>query len=166
MDWLGELTEFPFLAPVWGTVGQWVSGLGSTAAFFLGFSILLRDRRHRQRAQAEQVSCWFNSVGDEDRVIDIWVKNYSANDIYRVALGRGKHGKRTRAAGFQIIDIKSRLGPGEEIQVRHDLGLHWSKADVAILFADTAGLYWQRDMVTMVLRRIGRSRRPQGSPKK
>jgi hypothetical protein len=45
-------------AEVWGTAGQWVSGLISAGALLLALHILLRDRKLRQRAQADKVACW------------------------------------------------------------------------------------------------------------
>lgn len=57
MDW-GDLDHFPMRAEVWGSAGQWVSGLVSAGALLLALHILLRDRKLRQRAQADRVACW------------------------------------------------------------------------------------------------------------
>lgn len=51
-----------FDAAVWGTVGQWVSGLASSGALLLGFSIMIRDRIKTEREQAAKISIRIQDV--------------------------------------------------------------------------------------------------------
>ncbi|WNM74167.1 membrane protein [Mycobacterium Phage Nergal] len=51
---------------MWGTAGEWVGGLGSAGALLLALYILLRDRRLRERAQADRVACWLEFSEHDD----------------------------------------------------------------------------------------------------
>lgn len=58
-------------AEVWGTVGQWVSGLASAGALLLAVHILLRDRKLREREQANKVACWLESSEHDDAAVHL-----------------------------------------------------------------------------------------------
>lgn len=94
----------------WGTIPQWISGVGGSASLLLALYILLRDRRKESAAQAALVACWcvtnrtyfFDDVGDAahkatDRVVmispgiglhqmDVHLHNASDRPIHRVDL--------------------------------------------------------------------------------
>ncbi|OHT89199.1 hypothetical protein [Mycobacteroides saopaulense] len=70
MNW-GDLEHYPMWVSVWGTVGQWVSGLISAGALLLALHILLRDRNIRQRAQADKVACWLEFSEHDDAAVHL-----------------------------------------------------------------------------------------------
>jgi len=58
-------------AAVWGTVGQWVSGFISAGALLLALHILLRDRKLREREQANEVACWLEFSEHDDAAVHL-----------------------------------------------------------------------------------------------
>lgn len=78
-------------ADVWGTAGQWFSGLASGGALALGFYIMLRDRRKEERAQARLITCWrepempvADADGDATYPGLIHITNHSTRPIYDI----------------------------------------------------------------------------------
>ncbi len=77
----------------WGSVAQWASAIGTTAAFFAGVVVIQRDNRLRRRdeerqrqadrrAQAELVNGYWDR--DNDAYV---IANASAGLVYRVGIG-------------------------------------------------------------------------------
>ena len=88
---LGDLWQYPFRADVWGTAGQWFSGIVSGGALGLGFYLMLRDRRKEERAQAQLITCRREPTGprsdsDGDPVYPglVHVLNHSTRPIYSI----------------------------------------------------------------------------------
>lgn len=47
----------------WGSVPEWVGGIGTAGALLLGFYLMLRDRQQTERVQASQVVAWLEGRG-------------------------------------------------------------------------------------------------------
>src|SRR5690349_5423817 len=58
MGFWGDLAHFPFWAEVWGTAGQWVSGLATSGAMITAASVFAVDLHRKRRAQAVSVVAW------------------------------------------------------------------------------------------------------------
>jgi 4-hydroxybenzoate polyprenyltransferase len=83
---LGVMASLAALAIVtwpgiaWGTVGEWVAGVGTLLALVVSFWLLghdiqdrRRDRVDREHQQARLVSCWVTLT--EDRMPCVLVRN-------------------------------------------------------------------------------------------
>jgi hypothetical protein len=70
-----------FDAALWGTVGQWVSGIASSGALMVGASVLAVDLHRKRRAQASSVVAWIATLpGGQD--VKITVQNLSDQPIF------------------------------------------------------------------------------------
>lgn len=72
-----------FDVAIWGTVGQWVSGLASSGALIAALYVILRDRRLRTSEQARRVVPWVDHPDSGDIFTVI---NYSDAPILNVEL--------------------------------------------------------------------------------
>jgi len=71
----------------WGSVPDWVGGVGTAGALLLGFYILLRDRRNEEARQAKQVGYRFQwAFEDGESVGRLVVRNASSLPIYDIHL--------------------------------------------------------------------------------
>jgi hypothetical protein len=122
----------------WGTVGQWVGGVGTTLAFGATFYVIRRDAKVRRYAQARKIVFYDTYDTDvrydelnEKHYFDCIVKNLSDEPIYDVAL----------------IDIPDNddlaliLLPQEALTYTQITGF---PSSISLYFRDNAGLYWSR----------------------
>jgi hypothetical protein len=73
-----------FDAAVWGTVGQWVSGIGTSGAAITGLSVFMADLRRRRREQAASIVGWWERAVDQEYPITI--QNLSDKPIFNMFL--------------------------------------------------------------------------------
>lgn len=132
-----------FNPDIWGTVADWVGGVGTAAAFGITAFVIWGDVRRRQRDQANRVSYYFEivdpaSMRDNPRNDYLYhVHNYSDNTIYSVSL-------------YHPVNLEDRfiksdtvLLPGEEWALRLD---KWDYANMPKLaFRDADGTRWNKD---------------------
>lgn len=149
-EWLATLD--------WGDVPSWVGGIGTTAAVIVALWQSGREtrkqRKDRERAQAEQVAAW--CTGEQmctgrHNWTEVLVLNRSGLPIYGVRVwGQAESNpevnpEKDQGAGY--VDI---LPPGEDptvirIGFNPDLSVEGtSRAQIA--FQDAAGTLWVRDM--------------------
>lgn len=69
-----------FPVEIWGTVGQWVSGLTSSGALVVGASVLGVDLHRKRRAQATSVIA---SLKPEGKAVIIGIHNLSDQPIFQ-----------------------------------------------------------------------------------
>jgi hypothetical protein len=67
---------------LWGTVAQWASGVGSTAAFWATFYIIRRDAKIRRRTQVRKV-LFYHRVDSEGRH-EVVLENSSDEAIHHI----------------------------------------------------------------------------------
>ena len=89
MDWHGDVID-------WGSVPAWVGGILTGASFWLGFTILRRDKRKAQRAHAEQLVCWLDPdpreynhklfQWNEHEPVTLHLSNTSNSPVIRVCM--------------------------------------------------------------------------------
>ena len=145
-----------------GSLADWVSGLATAGSLFLGFSILLRDRRKDDQAEATQVVTWF--VNQPDSTVQLSVTNGGSRPVVHVmfCLASVDEGKK-RAALWRIVNVAPVLPSGEGRSLQfpftefHANALHSSY----IQFRDANGISWRRDVRSGKLRRtkVGLNRR-------
>jgi hypothetical protein len=69
----------------WGSVADWVSGIGTAGSLLLGFAILLRDRLLSAKAEPSKVICWSERLSAEDDY-NVTVLNGSNAIIFDVTI--------------------------------------------------------------------------------
>jgi hypothetical protein len=162
-----------FNVAVWGTVGQWISGMASSGALIVGATVLAIDLHRKRREQAVSVIALFNPGID---VPTIGIQNLSNHPIFQygyVAMIRpdeqlekiiAANAKRDEPQDFAALaDVEgdcfvvflSRwfeddfvLNPGEEKKRSHNLHLPRQFYDFYIFFTDAYGRRWVKDART------------------
>ena len=156
----------------WGTVPEWVTGVGTVGAFAFAAIVYYRDRRatHRERrmAQARQVDCWLHRAqwaltSDEDEEPPDWsieltiaLSNGSDQSVKAGTVGvqRGSTAERIlisvgtippTAKGSPALRTTF-LTPndGEDVE-RLPSHLLQGMFRLHLSFIDTAGIWWDRD---------------------
>lgn len=96
-----------FNPDTWGTVADWVGGLGTTAAFVAAVVVIAKDAKVRKLAQARQVvyvsengivyrNADANGVTHPEEVRDYILKNLSDEPIYKIYFYYQDRAKRLR----------------------------------------------------------------------
>jgi hypothetical protein len=133
---------------VWGTVGDWVTALGTTSAFLATFYVIRRDAEERRKSQAKKTSLYVvtrdrlpeEMEGKHKRWYDLTFKNLSEEPIYDVDF--------MMTDGKRLIDT---LG-GEEIVLPDGIVEHRSGysdvtfGSVDVIFRDNSGNNWRRNV--------------------
>jgi hypothetical protein len=146
---------FEFHPSVWGTIGQWVSAIGTTSAFFATFYVIRRDAKERRRSQAQKTSLYVIArerapeeiQGKHKTWYDLTVKNLSEEPIYDVyfMMTEGKH-------LIDSIGHKEIILPGETFEKRN----HYSNVasgGVDVIFRDNSGHNWRRNVKGVLVER-------------
>jgi hypothetical protein len=139
----------------WGNFPTWISAVGSTGALSATISIIWRDRRKAERADAAAVSCWEVSVHDRDREKlpshsdNIHVQNNATRPIYDIVIliWDGV------TVEFKTGRIMRRvLGPGESCATYVAPSANpFGPSPVAAAFRDSDGNFWLRDLSAQTL---------------
>jgi hypothetical protein len=146
----------------WGTVPDWVGGIGTTGALLLGFYILLRDRRKEDRTQAARIIIRaVSTTQGTGRMVRIL--NKSDRPIFFPSMQYGSG--RWRRDPFGYISFRAASDTGDartfvstlepdheawaEVIRRVDPRKEWFDA----VFQDAAGKDWRYDLVSRRLRR-------------
>jgi hypothetical protein len=136
-----------------GTWAEWVAGLATAASLFLGFSILWRDRRKEDRAEATQVVAWF--VNRPDGNVELTVTNGASRPVVHAYLWLASVNEDGQRNVGRIFNITPALGPGETISLA--MPFHEFHANALypsyIQFRDSNGLSWRRNVRSGRLRR-------------
>lgn len=133
---------------VWGTVGQWVSAIGTTSAFLATFYVIRRDAGERRQSQARKTSLYVvtrerapSEVQGKYRTwYDLTIKNLSEEPIYDVTF--------VMTEGKRLIDgvgHKDIVLPDETVEKRN----HYSNVvfgGVDVVFRDNSGHWWRRNV--------------------
>lgn len=134
-----------FNPDTWGTVADWVGGLGTTAAFLATALVISRDAKVRRFAQARMVGFYYQALRPEDRETDyahpyaLYLKNLSDEPLYDVNFRIYKDGK--YLAQYELRPV---LLPGEVLKTTYD-GQPKLK-EVAANFRDNSGVDWMRTL--------------------
>jgi hypothetical protein len=146
MDMLGRMQS--------GSLAEWVSGLATAGSLFLGFTILWRDRRKSDAAEATQVVAWF--VNQPDGNVELKISNGASRPIVHVTFhlaSTDEQGK--QAALWRIINIAAVLASDEgssltlPFRTFHANTLYPSY----VQFRDANGVSWRRNVRSGKLRR-------------
>lgn len=133
-----------FNPDTWGTVADWVGGLGTTAAFIAAVVVIAKDAKVRKIAQASKVIYYQEPVKGSNYDAPIpnhylyIVKNLSDEPIYSPAYYD------PRAPGVSFGPRREVLLPGKDM----DLGnTDYKRFDgPRVVFTDNAGRIWNRDI--------------------
>lgn len=133
-----------FNPDTWGTVADWVGGLGTTAAFVATFVVILRDAKVRRMEQAAKIAYFseVTGIGDSPPTKATWrhvVVNLSQEPIYRVRI---YHGPRRKTAENVFVQGASVLLPGEKLEHVEPFADELKHHDLS--FEDNAGRFWTR----------------------
>jgi len=113
----------------WGDVPAWVASILTGGSLLLGFWILLRDHRMRDRAQIDQFAFWVKGDNSDDRhtaVISIQVRNAGVLPV------KGLHIKASADIYYlengEVLKVPAEgewdvLGPGESDNVERTFPL-------------------------------------------
>ncbi len=137
-----------FHPSVWGTVGQWVSAIGTTSAFLATFYVIRRDARERRQSQARKTSLYVvkrertpeEVQGKHKTWYDLTVKNLSEEPIYDATF--------MMTDGKRLIDSvghKEIILPDETFETRK----HYSNVvlgGIDVIFRDNSGHHWRRNV--------------------
>ncbi|WP_405827360.1 hypothetical protein [Streptomyces sp. NBC_00105] len=146
----------------WGTVPAWVSGVGSSAALMATAHIIRRDRRDKERLDANRVACWVEWPsldeaqlrGEREATAYVQVKNASDRPVFdvQVLLWSGRSRKPGKphliVAVLKATDGESEAG--RELPYVADAAV---PAAAAVAFRDADGCEWVRDLRTQALYR-------------
>jgi hypothetical protein len=137
-----------------GSLADWLTGIGTVGSLYLGFTILMRDRRKADQAEATQVVAWF--VNQKDGTTELSINNGAGRPIVHVTFCLASVDKQGKAAAlWRILNIAPVLGPGEvgalslPFSEFHANGSYPSY----IQFRDANGLSWRRNVRSGELRR-------------
>jgi hypothetical protein len=181
-----------FDAAVWGTVGQWVSGVASSGALLVGASVLGIDLYRKRRAQASSIIAWYRPTAEGVKISvqnlsDQPIFNYgmvaqvkSASDLKKVY---ATYGKLTLSKGpdlprdppnstddfhiqlmHEVVDDEPDfvLAPGRSSHLKDKLEYSRRVYEFYIFFTDAYGRRWVRDARTNKL--VGRRARVRVHP--
>lgn len=127
----------------WGTVADWVGGLGTTAAFLITAFVVYRDAKVRRGAQAMQVAYIVRKPEDfldamlqgKDISVDYILSNMSPEPIYDVI-------QFNLSDGLELIAYADVLLPGKHIELAKD---QFDRIDPPLIgFRDNSGNRWIR----------------------
>jgi hypothetical protein len=145
---IAVLLAFEFHPSVWGTIGQWVSAIGTTSAFLAAFYVIRRDAKERRRSQARKTSLYVVTRerapeeidGKHKKWYDLTFKNLSEEPIYDVVF--------VIIDGKCIVDSVGRrdiLLSDETYEHRNSYSnVVWGGVD--IIFRDNSGHKWRRNV--------------------
>lgn len=137
-----------FDSSVWGTVGDWVTGLGTVSAFGATFYVIRRDAKERRRSQAKKTSLYVitrqrapEEVEGKHKVwYDLTFKNLSEEPVYDVYFMMVEGKRLIDSLGYEEIVL-----PGEIRERRY----HYSNVTfggVDVIFRDNSGKNWRRNV--------------------
>ncbi|MEV3972777.1 hypothetical protein AB0K68_32285 [Streptomyces sp. NPDC050698] len=139
----------------WGTIPTWVSGLGSTGALWVGAVTLRRAQDKERRSEADAVVCR-DKRGDccgYGRTTTHWIAsttNGGGRPVYHVFLIT--YDSRTGTMGESHL-LRNVLAPGVADHIHLPApSPEWSRP-AAIIFRDTDGTWWLRDLLEQSLYR-------------
>jgi hypothetical protein len=133
-----------FAPHVWGTVGQWVSAVGTVSAFTATFYVIRRDASVRREAQASKVAVYreraemINPPNDRSRY-RVVIHNVSDQPLYDVVLWLVRDGK--------LVDSVTRddvVMPDETTSYLAGDETVFEVTDAT--FRDNSGRVWRRDI--------------------
>jgi hypothetical protein len=137
---------------IWGTVADWVGGIGTSLAFVATFVVILRDARVRRYTQSRKVVYVVETTkpiplpgsGHEDIALDeqtrFVVKNLSDEPVYDVL--HYLHSSRNHRR--ELLALKTVLLPGEETAYESD---KYSVSEgPRVTFRDNSGWFWNRSI--------------------
>lgn len=133
----------------WGTVADWVGGIGTTLAFLATAAVIYRDSKVRREAQARKIAYYFREVDRspeevQGRYKKWWVHevhNLSDEPIYRVQHHEVSH-RGTRVP--MHLRFREVLLPGESFAIQE--AQYPSKSRREIQFLDNSGRPWIRTL--------------------
>lgn len=130
----------------WGTVADWVGGIGTTAAFAATFVVIRRDAKVRRESQARQIAYFLRKpegykylvLDEQEEPVDYFVNNMSPEPIYDVV----QFYRSDNALG--ILDYKDMLLPQQEYEFPQ--ADYTRIAPPLISFRDNSGNMWIRSV--------------------
>jgi hypothetical protein len=137
-----------------GSLADWFSAFGTVGALYLGFIILMRDRRKADQAEATQIVVWF--INQPDGSVELNVTNGASRPVVHLMFCLACVDKKRKAAAlWKIFNIASVLESGAVGSLSipfpefHANALYPSY----IQFRDANGLSWRRNVRSGELRR-------------
>jgi hypothetical protein len=144
--------------------GQMIGAIMTGGSLLLGFVILFRDHRSRERAQADRFITFPRRRKGNERGFELFIQNTSDHPIFRVT---NTHSFKARVLGIKLDiwgghNFTINGEPMREIPVvppGHQAVLQFDKIDLKpdaknyIVFTDARSKIWRRDVVTQKYRR-------------
>lgn len=146
--WRPTATVLLVVGVDYGSVPDWLQGVGTVLALFVGFSVLRREQTHRLREQAAQVAAWLEQRPDRgEGAYAVVVNNASALPVFAATVIANEGGGRDPQWAHYPV-----LAPG----ARPEFGPVFDPvAGLIVTFNDSFGRGWTRDELG-VLRRDSR----------
>jgi hypothetical protein len=137
-----------------GSLAEWVSGLATAGSLFLGFTILWRDRRKSDAAEATQVVAWF--VNHPDGSVELRITNGASRPIVHVIFhlaSTDEQGK--QAALWRMINVAAVLASNESSSLTIPFREFHANSSYPsyVQFRDANGVSWRRNVRSGRLRR-------------
>jgi hypothetical protein len=138
-------------ATLYGSVGQWVGAVGTTAAFGATFYVILRDANLRRKSQARKVAFYIERTyrngesaaqGHNPTSYDYTVHNQSDEPIYSATIYVERPGFTLYDAALGSIDW---LLPDKKDHVSLKVLPHEVRGVAFTIFRDNSGDWWRRD---------------------
>ncbi|MFC9595780.1 hypothetical protein ACFTUC_39040 [Streptomyces sp. NPDC056944] len=147
----------------WGTFPAWLSALLTGGSLLLGFYILLRDRRKEERQEALKlvITGAHRDADEEHSFIQIGVRNTADRPFYGPTILYGRDGEVGRL--YFEDDL---VEPGQEATIRVPRYLDGVRTfPLGVVFQDSNGYTWVRDVASFSLQRRREIRRGHPSMK-
>jgi hypothetical protein len=143
----------------WGTVPDWLAGIGTLAAFFVALRVLakelearLEQAEDRRREQARLVSAWVSTPEDDlPPEFTLIVRNGSNEPVYQVKASMvpydspyGSDPEDGTGQPRSVVETSEILPPGKDWQTYFDPRSRIVPGPVSMSFTDAAGRRWTR----------------------
>jgi hypothetical protein len=137
-----------------GSLADWVSGVGTAGSLLLGFTILWRDRRKADEAEATQVVTWFVNLPDGN--VELRITNGASRPIVHVGFylaSTDEDGK--PGALWTIMNVTPVMEPGESGSLKLPFPKFHANARYPsyVQFRDANGISWRRNVRSGKLRK-------------
>ncbi len=143
----------------WGSAADWVAGIGTVGALFLGLSILNGDRRRQKHELADAFSTWWEVVvegtSDDNGITnthELRVRAYNAGlmPVQGAAVSRSSNSGEDgifhvflKETGVDEIEL---IAPGERTDRVISFGKTPDVKDFYVTFTDGRGRTWFREL--------------------
>jgi hypothetical protein len=124
-----------------GSVPDWIGGVGTTLAFAVALTVLFLDLSGRMRNQASQVSAW---IARGPSGAEVYIANQSSVPVYDICATPRLFGTEYDVIRYPILQPGEKRSALTIDNVPRSRDISNELFGVEMLFADSAGRRWNR----------------------